>query len=47
MNSNSKVVTIYVQHQKRGGEKYHVTGLGEIVNKYSGAEVEQHTVRNN
>jgi hypothetical protein len=45
MNNNSKMITIYVQHQKRG-EESHVTGLGEIVNKHSGAEVEQHMVRN-
>jgi len=41
------MVTVCVQHQKRGEEESHVTGLGEIVNKHSGAEVQQHTLKNN
>lgn len=47
MNNNSKMIKIYVQHQKRGEEESHITGLGERVNKLSGAEVQQHTIRNN
>jgi len=34
------MVTIDVQHQKRGEEDSHVTGLGEIMNKHSGAELQ-------
>jgi hypothetical protein len=41
------MITIYIQHQKRGEEENHVTDLGEIVNTHSGAELEQHKVRNN
>lgn len=47
MKGVSKMVSFYVQGQKRREEEIHITGLGDIVSKHSGAKVEQYTVMNN
>ena len=47
MKGVSKMVSFYVQRQKRREEQIHITGLGDVVSKHSGAKVEQYTVMNN